>query len=52
MRASIDERARGRGRDSGPVNLQRVFVIGDTPYDVEAANTIGVKTIEVATGGY
>jgi phosphoglycolate phosphatase-like HAD superfamily hydrolase len=29
-----------------------VFVIGDTPHDIECANAIGVRTIAVATGGY
>ncbi len=52
MRASIAERALELARRSGPVDLECVFVIGDTPYDIEAANAIGVKTIAVATGGY
>jgi len=29
-----------------------MFVIGDTPHDIECANAIGVRTIAVATGGY
>ena len=29
-----------------------VFVIGDTPHDIECANAIGARTIAVATGGY
>ena len=52
MRASIAVRALDLARRSGPVDLQRVFVIGDTPHDIEGANAIGVKTIAVATGGY
>ena len=51
-RSSIAARALELARRSGPVDLQRVFVIGDTPYDIEGANAIGVKTIAVATGGY
>lgn len=51
-RATIASRALELAMRSGPVDLQRVFVIGDTPHDVEAANAIGVKTIAVATGGY
>jgi len=52
FRASIATRALELARRSGPVDLQRVFVIGDTPYDIEGASAIGVKTIAVATGGY
>src|SRR5918996_163490 len=37
---------------SGPVAVDRVFVIGDTPHDIDCANAIGAKTIAVATGGY
>ena len=35
-----------RCRDDG------VFVIGDTPHDIDCANAIGARTIAVATGGY
>jgi phosphoglycolate phosphatase-like HAD superfamily hydrolase len=52
LRASIATRALELAGRSGVVDLQHVFVIGDTPHDVEAANAIGVKTIAVATGGY
>jgi len=52
IRASIATRALELARRTGPVSLERVFVIGDTPHDVEAANAIGVRTIAVATGGY
>jgi phosphoglycolate phosphatase-like HAD superfamily hydrolase len=52
LRATIATRAIELARRSGEVDLQHVYVIGDTPYDVEAANAIGVKTIAVATGGY
>jgi phosphoglycolate phosphatase-like HAD superfamily hydrolase len=52
IRASIATRALELARRTGPVSLEHVFVIGDTPHDIEAANAIGVKTIAVATGGY
>ena len=39
-------------RRTGPVAAGRIFVIGDTPYDVEAAGAIDARTIAVATGGY
>ena len=29
-----------------------LFVIGDTPHDIECADAIGARTIAVATGGY
>lgn len=31
---------------------ERIFVIGDTPHDVECGRAIGAKTVAVATGGY
>ena len=51
-RATIATRALELARRSGPVGVDRVFVIGDTPHDIECANAIGAKTIAVATGGY
>jgi phosphoglycolate phosphatase-like HAD superfamily hydrolase len=51
-RASIARRAFALAERSGPVDRERVFVIGDTPHDVDCANAIGVRTIAVATGGY
>jgi phosphoglycolate phosphatase-like HAD superfamily hydrolase len=51
-RASIAARALELARRSGPVVADRVFVIGDTPHDIECANAIRAKTIAVATGGY
>ena len=51
-RASIATRALALAREAGPVSEEQVFVIGDTPHDVECANAIGVRTIAVATGGY
>ena len=51
-RATIAVRAMELARRAGPVAEKDVFVIGDTPHDVECANAIGVRTIAVATGGY
>ena len=51
-RATIAQRAMALARNAGPVAEQDVFVIGDTPHDIECANAIGVRTIAVATGGY
>lgn len=52
LRATIAARALELARRSGPVDPQHVFVIGDTPHDIDAANAIGARTIAVATGGY
>jgi phosphoglycolate phosphatase-like HAD superfamily hydrolase len=52
IRASIAARALELARQSGPVHEERIFVIGDTPHDIEAADAIGVRTLAVATGGY
>jgi phosphoglycolate phosphatase len=51
-RATIATRGLELARRSGPVAADRVFVIGDTPHDIDCANAIGAKTIAVATGGY
>jgi phosphoglycolate phosphatase-like HAD superfamily hydrolase len=51
-RASIAARALDLARRSGPLSDERLYVIGDTPHDVHAANAIGARTIAVATGGY
>lgn len=50
-RASIARRAVALARQTGPVDPDRVFVIGDTPHDIQCANAIGARTIAVATGG-
>ena len=31
---------------------ENIWVIGDTPHDIDCANAIGARTIAVATGGY
>jgi phosphoglycolate phosphatase len=51
-RATIAARALDLARRAGPVTDSSVFVIGDTPHDIECANAIGARTIAVATGGY
>ena len=51
-RSSIATRALTLARQAGPVTGNRVFVIGDTPHDIECARAIDARTIAVATGGY
>ena len=51
-RATIAARALELARQAGPVGDETIFVIGDTPHDIECAKPIGAKTIAVATGGY
>lgn len=51
-RSTIAERAMALARRAAPVADERVFVIGDTPHDIDCANAIGARTIAVATGGY
>jgi phosphoglycolate phosphatase-like HAD superfamily hydrolase len=51
-RSSIARRALELARRAAPVADDRVFVIGDTPHDIECAKAIGARTIAVATGGY
>jgi phosphoglycolate phosphatase len=51
-RASIAVRALELARRHGPVDDEKVFVIGDTEHDVTCANAIGARTIAVTTGGY
>ena len=51
-RATIAARALELAKRDGPVADEAVFVIGDTPHDIQCANAIGVRTVAVATGGY
>ena len=51
-RATIAERALELAKRTGPIEDEAVFVIGDTPHDIQCANAIGARTIAVATGGY
>jgi hypothetical protein len=52
VRATIAARALALARRAGPVADERIFVIGDTPHDIECANAIEARTIAVGTGGY
>lgn len=36
----------------GAISTDRVFVIGDTPHDIDCAGAIGARTVAVATGTY
>jgi len=51
-RASIARRALDLARRAGAIAEGGVFVIGDTPHDIDCATAIGARTIAVATGGY
>jgi phosphoglycolate phosphatase-like HAD superfamily hydrolase len=39
-------------KNGGPIAPSDVFVIGDTPLDIDAGNRCGFKTVGVATGSY
>ena len=52
LRASIAARALELARRNGPVAEEQLFVIGDTPHDIDAASAIKARIIAVATGGY
>jgi phosphoglycolate phosphatase len=51
-RSTIAARALELAQQAGPVGDETIFVVGDTPHDIECAKAIGAKTIAVATGGY
>ena len=51
-RSTIAARALELAKRAGPIAEERIFVIGDTPHDIECANAIEARTIAVATGGY
>jgi phosphoglycolate phosphatase-like HAD superfamily hydrolase len=51
-RSTIALRALELAKRGGSVALDSVFVIGDTPHDIDCATAIGARTIAVATGGY
>ena len=51
-RSGIASRALALAREAGPVGEDTIFVVGDTPHDIECARAIEAKTIAVATGGY
>jgi phosphoglycolate phosphatase-like HAD superfamily hydrolase len=52
LRASIAARALELARRNGSLTEEQLFVVGDTPHDIEAAGAIKARTIAVATGGY
>lgn len=54
-RANIATRALRAVHDRFPeasIELDRVFVVGDTPHDIECARAIGARAIAVASGAY
>jgi len=51
-RTDIARRALATATKGRSVDLEHVFVIGDTPSDVACGRAIGAKTIAVATGEY
>jgi phosphoglycolate phosphatase-like HAD superfamily hydrolase len=51
-RRSIAARALELARLAGPVDAEAVFVVGDTPHDIDCGHAIGARTVAVATGGY
>lgn len=51
-RSSIARRALELAQRGGAIAEGSVFVIGDTPHDIDCAAAIGARTIAVATGGY
>jgi phosphoglycolate phosphatase-like HAD superfamily hydrolase len=51
-RASIATRARDLAHRHGTIDEEQLFVIGDTPHDIECAAAINARTIAVSTGGY
>ena len=54
LRNEISPHALRRGREHHRVEFQpdRVWVIGDTPHDIECAKAIGANSLAVATGGH
>jgi phosphoglycolate phosphatase len=51
-RSAIAARALALARRAHAVAGDGVYVIGDTPHDIDCAKAIGARTIAVATGGY
>ncbi len=51
-RATIARTALEYARARNQVTLDRIFVIGDTPYDIRCGQAIGVRTVAVASGEY
>ncbi|HYR42007.1 MAG TPA: HAD hydrolase-like protein [Terriglobia bacterium] len=53
-RAELVRKAAGKAaaRRNGQISPSDVFVIGDTPLDIDAGNRAGFKTVGVGTGSY
>ena len=53
-RNDLSPHALRRAREHTGVSFapERVWVIGDTPYDIECGRAIGARTLAVATGGH
>lgn len=49
VRRAVEQAA---SRKNGDIDKNNVFVIGDTPHDIDAGRAAGVKTVGVATGKY
>jgi phosphoglycolate phosphatase-like HAD superfamily hydrolase len=45
-----DALAAAHGHVKGPVSAERIWVIGDTPFDIQCARSIGARAVAVATG--
>jgi phosphoglycolate phosphatase-like HAD superfamily hydrolase len=54
LRNDLGPHALRRAKERHAVEFapDQVFVIGDTPHDIECGKVIGARTIAVATGGY
>jgi phosphoglycolate phosphatase len=51
-RVAIGRVALERVAGAGPLDLPRVFLVGDSPYDVACARALGIRMIAVATGAH
>ena len=53
-RTELVRRAAGKAADKngGPIDPSNIFVIGDTPLDIDAGRRAGFQTVGVATGNY
>jgi phosphoglycolate phosphatase-like HAD superfamily hydrolase len=43
---------KANNKNGGSISPSNIFVIGDTPLDIDAGNRCGFKTVGVATGSY
>ena len=51
-RDDLARHAYGLAKDAWGDAVEEMYVIGDTPYDIQCGKAIGAKTISVATGHY